>query len=146
MSQDAIISRLHGSIQLAARDLLYRADAEGIRLVITQGFRTYAEQDALYDKRPKVTNARGGDSWHNFGLAFDVAPLDAHGKPSWPEDMKLWTRIGEIGEAVGCEWGGRWKKPDLPHFQHRGGLTLAAARLGERPRYNAGHVPEEFPL
>lgn len=151
MSQDEVISRLHGSIQLGARDLLYRADAEGIRLVITQGLRSMKEQARLYAQGrttpgPIVTNAPAGSSWHNFGLAIDVAPLDQWGKPHWPNDEALWTRIGEIGEAVGFEWGGRWPKPDRPHFQFRGGLTLNAARLGERPRYNVGQEPEEFPL
>lgn len=161
-SNVALIAQLHPTIQLAAADLLYRAEQEGIHLIITQGYRSSKDQADLWNKgrvtvgaharpgRPLgdiVTKAPPGFSWHEYRLAFDVAPADKEGNPHWPEDAALWLRIGELGEAVGLEWGGRWQTiVDRPHFQHRGGLTLAAARAGERPRYNAGEMPEEFPL
>jgi peptidoglycan L-alanyl-D-glutamate endopeptidase CwlK len=80
-----------------------------------------------------VTNARGGYSWHCFGRAFDVAeqgvtPYDL-GFPGPADDEPLWEKIGAIGESFGLEWGGRWKgRVDRPHFEHRGGFTLAQLR------------------
>jgi len=154
MTNEGFILLLHQSIQLSARDFLYRANEEGFDLQITQGLRTMAEQDALYSRGRTapgaiVTYARGGSSWHNFGLAFDVMFRGV----SWAEMngrqwLPKWMRIGEIGEAVGLEWGGRWTKPvDLPHFQWRGGLNLAQARAGERPAHGPFEGPhEEFPL
>ncbi len=80
-----------------------------------------------------MTKAPPGSSWHEFGLAFDVAVL-VDGKATWPNDRGLWEEIGELGEALGLEWGGRFKTIlDLPHFQRRGGLTLADVRAGKRP-------------
>lgn len=46
------------------------------------GIRTYDEQDALYNKRPRVTRARGGQSMHNFGLAADFC-LFRDGQDIW---------------------------------------------------------------
>ena len=56
--------------------------------------RTFAEQDALYAQGRtkgglKVTNAKGGQSYHNYGLAIDIVLLidkDKNGtyeKASW---------------------------------------------------------------
>ena len=84
-----------------------------------------------------VTNARGGQSWHNYKVAFDVVPL-VHGKPVWStsgNDFHTWETIGHIGKGVGLEWGGDWKFVDFPHFQATGGLTLADLQEGKQPKY-----------
>lgn len=65
---------------------------------------------------PYVTNACCGESWHNYGMAFDAIPL-CNGKPQL-KDKVLWERFGQRAEAVGLTWGGRWKNfVDLVHFQ-----------------------------
>ncbi|MEK4456343.1 M15 family metallopeptidase [Paenibacillus sp. FSL R10-2748] len=62
----------------------------GVWIVITQGLRTYAEQDALYaqgrngDKRPKVTKVRGGYSNHNFGFASGLEQSRRGSQETWP--------------------------------------------------------------
>jgi peptidoglycan LD-endopeptidase CwlK len=48
---------------------------KGVRLRFSHVYRTNEEQDKLYAKRPKVTNAKGGQSIHNYGLAFDIVIL-----------------------------------------------------------------------
>lgn len=137
-SQPFILA-LHESVRPMAQALLEQAWNEGIALVVTQGYRSLAEQDRLYQQGRTtpgaiVTNAPPGSSWHNFGLAFDVAILDSSGQPSWPNDTKLWSRIGQIGKAQGLSWGGDFKSfVDRPHFEHRGGLTLADVQAGARP-------------
>ena len=76
-----------------------------------------------------VTNAKGGYSWHNFGLAFDIVVLDALGKGDWNTSHPAWKRVGGLGKSVGLEWGGEWKQlKDLPHFQYTGGLSLSTCR------------------
>lgn len=102
---------------------------EGILLRVTHTLRTYAEQDRLYAQGrtapgPRVTAAPGGWSWHNHACAFDVCQ---QGPEPYPEDDEFWEKIGSLGENVGLEWGGRWKHPDRPHFQHVT-MTLAQAR------------------
>jgi peptidoglycan L-alanyl-D-glutamate endopeptidase CwlK len=119
-----------------ARDLcrkwLSRCLAEGIRVRVISGTRSHAEQAALYakgrtTKGPKVTNARPGYSWHNFGVAWDFVVFDAQGQPDW--NSPLMTRCGKIGEELGLEWGGSWSGfKDIPHLQLRTGLSLEQAR------------------
>lgn len=138
-----MISKLHPSIRPMAEALLRDAEAAGISLVITQGLRTNEEQARLYAQGRTapgkiVTYAPAGSSWHNFGLAFDVALL-RDGKPTWPNDLKLWARIGELGKAVGLAWGGDFPpvngkdRKDRPHFEHHPGVSLSQARAGQRP-------------
>jgi peptidoglycan L-alanyl-D-glutamate endopeptidase CwlK len=134
-----VIAKLHPSIQPMAQQTISEAWNQGIPLVVASGLRTYAEQQALFDQgRTKpgaiVTNSRPGDSWHNHGLAFDVAVLDASNKPTWPNDLSLWSKIGAIGKAQGLSWGGDWKGfVDRPHFEFHPGMTLADAKAGKRP-------------
>jgi len=108
--------------------------AEHIVIVFTQTFRTAAEQQALYDRGrsipgPRVTNAKPGYSWHEFRRAYDVA-IKSWGGDQTPKDLYdgPWDRVGELGEMAGMEWGGHWKRPDYPHFDHHGGKTLAQRR------------------
>ena len=73
-----------------------------------------------YGKR-KVTNAAPGESYHNYGLAFDAVPLRG-GKPVWSvddaEDFKLWKLMGSLAHDAGMEWGGDWRSfKDYPHCQ-----------------------------
>jgi D-alanyl-D-alanine carboxypeptidase/LysM domain len=106
----------------------------GLAILITQGLRTWEEQDALFAQGRTapgkiVTNARGGQSWHNFGLAFDIVVLDSLGKADWDTAHPGWSRAAAIGKSLGLEWGGDWSKfKDLPHFQRIGDLTLAVCR------------------
>lgn len=125
-------------VEQKVRAFIDACAAEGIDLLVTSTFRDYESQNELYAQgRTKpgkiVTNAKGGESFHNFQCAVDVVPL-RNGKPVWStsgEDGKLWNRIGEIGESVGLEWAGRWRTfREFAHFQYTAGLTLAQLREG----------------
>jgi peptidoglycan L-alanyl-D-glutamate endopeptidase CwlK len=126
------IATLLPAAQAKAREWLARCLSEGINVKVICGLRTYQEQAELYAKGrtapgPKVTNAKPGYSWHNFGVAWDFAVFDEQGQPQW--ESPLMERCGEIGESLGLEWGGRWKGiKDTPHLQLKTGLSLAEAR------------------
>ena len=102
--------------------LLKECAREGIYLIITEGFRTVAQQNALYAKgRTKpgkvVTNAKGSSysSQHMWGVAFDIAINDS--KRLY--DAGLIKKVAETAKSdkVGLGWGGDWKSfPDTPHF------------------------------
>ena len=104
--------------------------------------RTFEEQNELYAQgRTKagkiVTNAKGGESMHNFGLAVDIVLLvdkDKNGtfeSASWETNVDFdgdgiadWIEVVKIFKAHGWEWGGDWKFIDMPHFQKTFGKTL----------------------
>jgi hypothetical protein len=127
------LSELQPHVAKAAWKCVQQAEKEGIEVLITQGLRTYAEQDALYAQgRTKpgkiVTNARGGYSYHNFGLAFDIVLIE-NGNAVWTVNSK-WKRFAAICKANGFAWGGDWTSfKDYPHFEMTGGLSLAECRL-----------------
>lgn len=115
------------------RDLLITLmEAVGNPVKVTDEFRSVAEQDDLYAQgrtRPGaiVTNAKGGDSFHNWRCAFDVAFVKGNGiSYDGP-----WEMLGKVGEAIGLEWGGRWTGfTDKPHFQFSAGYALEDFKAG----------------
>jgi peptidoglycan L-alanyl-D-glutamate endopeptidase CwlK len=115
------------------------AAAPEVTVLVTQGLRTYAEQDALYAEGRTapgkiVTNARGGQSNHNFGTAYDVVPIDANGQPIWNTSDSAWSTIETIGKGLGLEWGGDFTSiHDIPHWQLTGGVSLAEMRSLYKP-------------
>lgn len=115
------INRLHPKIRANAFRFVADARRQGINLIVTSSLRTIEEQNELYKQgRSKpggiVTNAKGGTSYHNYGLAIDVVEI-RDGKAIWNGD---WDKIAKIGKANGFEWGGDFKSfVDRPHFQLR---------------------------
>jgi peptidoglycan L-alanyl-D-glutamate endopeptidase CwlK len=129
------VGALHPLLADRARTMLASCAEAGLALLVTQGLRTWDEQDALYAQGRTtpgriVTNARGGESYHNFGLAFDILVLDAMGKADWDPAHPGWRQAAGVGKSLGLEWGGDWQSiKDQPHFQYTGGLTLEACRV-----------------
>lgn len=122
-----------------AKQFIAAAKKEGIDVLVTSTYRDGESQNAIYAQgRTKpgriVTNARAGQSWHNYRLAFDVVPI-VNGKAMW-NDLRTFKRLGELGKSVGLEWAGDWKSfKELAHFQWTGGLTLAQLRAGKTPAF-----------
>jgi len=127
------IDDLQPVVAAMCREFIKRCDEAGIDVIITSTLRTMEEQAALYAQGrtkagPRVTNAKPGQSWHNWGCAFDYVPIK-NGKADW-NNILTFAKCGEIAEAVGLEWGGRWKMKDYPHCQFTGGNTLAQFQNG----------------
>ncbi|MER2293971.1 MAG: M15 family metallopeptidase [Desemzia incerta] len=127
-------------VKESALELINRAYKEGIYVQISSGFRSFTDQNALYAQgRTKsgniVTNARGGYSNHNFGLAVDYFLVSDDGsKALWTVNDK-WKRVAAIGKELGFSWGGDWESfPDYPHLEMTGGLSTAQLRAGQKPR------------
>lgn len=126
------LATLIPSLQRAAREWLRNralpwAEKNGLTLKIISGTRSYAEQNALYAKRPKVTNAAGGYSNHNFGIAFDIGLFK--GGEYLTKDTQYDALYKACGVPGGCLWGGSWSFHDAPHYQlARWGSTTAAVR------------------
>lgn len=129
------ITDLDPKLQPYCRAHVAACKKEGIELLVTSTWRDIEAQDALYAigrttqmNRKPVTNAKGGQSWHNYRVAYDTVPLIG-GKAVW-NDNRLWRDIIRLGKALGLEAGADWTSfPDKPHFQLKPvGMTLARAR------------------
>jgi peptidoglycan L-alanyl-D-glutamate endopeptidase CwlK len=126
------IATLLPLVQPVARMLVQKAAANGIEIKVISGLRSYEEQEALYARGrtqpgPKVTNARGGFSNHNFGIAFDVGVFSGS---RYLGSSPKYKAVGVLGQELGLEWGGNWTTiVDEPHFQLR---PAWAADISER--------------
>ena len=134
---DGKIKTLHPKLRpIASRFINEVQKRLGHKLRITDGYRTFAEQDKLYAQGRttagnKVTNAKGGQSYHNYGLAFDTY-FTENGKVTFKKAIT--SEVAKIGEELGLEWGGRWTSlKDMPHFQLTKGTTSQLLAL-----HNAG--------
>jgi peptidoglycan L-alanyl-D-glutamate endopeptidase CwlK len=118
------MTKLYPNLQAKVQVLIENAHKKGLDVWIVQGMRTIEQQNELYEqgrtkgkKGKTVTNAKGGESYHNYGLAVDVV---FHGSEPYGESHN-WKALGEAGKEAGLEWGGGWKSfPDRPHFQISG--------------------------
>lgn len=122
-------------VKTKAEAFIAACAAQGIDVLITSTYRDAESQNALYAQGRtapgnRVTNAKAGQSWHNWRCAFDFVPI-INGKAQW-SDPALFKRCGEIAESVGLEWAGRWKTfTEMAHCQYTGGLTLADFQAGK---------------
>jgi peptidoglycan L-alanyl-D-glutamate endopeptidase CwlK len=136
---DTRIQSLHPELRAQAAAFVNRVEAElGVQVRVTSGLRTFAEQTALYNQGRTtpgniVTNAPAGRSYHNYGLALVVVPMNAQGQPVW--DSPHWDAIGQIGKQMGFEWGGDFRSfVDRPHFQ----MTFGNSTSQLLSLYNSG--------
>lgn len=125
--------------QELARQFLSRAKANmpNCSVRIISGTRTYAEQDQLYKKgrygssERKVTNARGGQSNHNFGIAWDVG-IFKDGKYLTGDskaEIKIYKDLAAVALSDDLEWGGDWTSfVDMPHYQRKLDVPLKQIR------------------
>lgn len=141
MTVSRAISDLHPELQSLCKQFLRSAEEKKIGVIITCTYRSSEEQNRLYamgrttishvgvtPARPLgriVTNAKGGQSAHNFEIdgkpaskAWDFVPM-LGGKPVWDENSPLWQALGKIATDLGLNWygspGSRFK--EFPHVQ-----------------------------
>ena len=140
------IVALHPVVEAKTNELVAEADKIGISVLVTDGFRSHEEQNALYargrtTKGPIVTHVRGGASYHNYGLAVDFALLTPKGQAIW--DLEYdgndngepdWDEVVAIAKRLGFSWGGDWRGfKDYPHLQMDFGYSIQELMRGHRP-------------
>lgn len=129
------VDDLHPKVAEMCRAFISACDKAGYPVVITSTYRDAEFQNSLYAKGRTtagaiVTKAKGGQSMHNWQVAFDFVPIDSNGKAKW-NDEAAFKACGKIAEGLGLEWGGSWKFRDMPHCQFTGGLTIADFQAGK---------------
>ena len=148
------LATLHPIVKVMVRRTLIQGKQAGLKFGIHMATRTITYQDELYhqgrtlqngvwvitNRDLVVTNAAGGRSWHNYGLAVDFV-FDGSPKPgyqwTWDDNIDTnkdgkddWGQVGVIAEANGLTWGGRWRPPeapvDRPHVQYHNGVDTVS--------------------
>jgi len=139
MIKSRSLDDLQPRVRDLARQWIANCAADGIDILIVSTYRDAQAQDAEYAKGrtlngivtpgPITTGVMGGASMHNWRVAIDFCPIEG-AKCAW-NDKAAFLRAGEIAEALGFEWGGRWSTLiDLDHIQYTGGLKLAELQAG----------------
>ncbi len=145
MTEEEKLKLLYPPFAEQVRRLLELLRLNSLPFYVFMTLRTFAEQDALYAQgRTKpgkiVTNACGGDSWHNYGLACDLVLDGMVDKPGiqWSWDIRAdlnrdgandWKQMAELAKTLRLEAGYFWKTfPDAPHVQNRYGLSLVECK------------------
>lgn len=147
MGEDADLpTGLHPIVEEKKNELLDQTAAIDIDVVITDETRSIERQNELYEQGRSasgniVTNARGGESYHNYGLAIDYALVDDNGDIIW--DIHYdgndngdadWFEVADLAKELGFEWGGDWENfRDYPHLQMDFGLSIHQLQRGMRP-------------
>ncbi|HET6625076.1 MAG TPA: M15 family metallopeptidase [Nocardioidaceae bacterium] len=132
------LDRLQAEPRARALKLYADAETHGLGIFIVSGLRTFPEQAGLYAQgRSKpgkiVTNAKPGQSYHNFGLAFDFAVMK-NGSLVWDPGHPDWKAFVRMGKKSGFSWGGDWTSfKDYPHLQWADAPGLATLR-GDFPQ------------
>ncbi|MEW6738126.1 MAG: M15 family metallopeptidase [Acidobacteriota bacterium] len=136
---DTNINHLQPSFQAKVEQWLKLLKANGIEIKITETLRSFERSAELYAQGrngrpgPIVTNAKPGQSLHNFGLAVDCYPI-VNGKPvtdfdRYPHLMDVMKKAAQLAAQCSIEWGGNWLRfRDLPHFQDKDAPALTICR------------------
>ena len=145
------LNAVHPQLASRVRQLATMLAAEDIFIAVAQGLRTIAEQDALFakgrdasgeivNKGQIVTNARGGQSWHNFGLAVDCYPLEVNAVGiDWNPQHPAWKQMEQLGVSLGMTSGANWiRLVDAPHFQLTGRFPEGAPTEEVNELYKSG--------
>ncbi|WCN37424.1 M15 family metallopeptidase [Aneurinibacillus uraniidurans] len=133
-------ANLHPTVRQKAWDAIFALWQQGIYVLIAQGYRSIAEQNDLYAQgRTKpgkiVTNARGGQSYHNYGLAIDFALYTKDGKDvTWDDSSAEWKQVVQVFKSKGFAWGGDFRTfKDTPHFEMTFGYRYSQLQSGQVP-------------
>jgi peptidoglycan L-alanyl-D-glutamate endopeptidase CwlK len=125
---EAMLAKVNPELANRIRAAAEVLAANSTFLLVVSGLRTGPEQDALYAQGRTapghiVSNARAGQSMHNYGLAVDIVPYlqGETGTLNWSANTPQFRAMVAALEARDLVWGGSWKSfPDDDHFQMPG--------------------------
>lgn len=131
------IQTLQPAFQARVYAWLNDCRAAGIEPIVVEGLRTYERQRDLYAKGrtapgSRVTNAKPGQSYHNFGLAVDAYPRTAEDDPDFDFDPSApaWQKVVALAKGRDLAWGGDWRSfKDYPHFEMAKAPSLIMCRM-----------------
>jgi hypothetical protein len=134
------LNTMHPQMRAAVTEQVRAMFLAGHPVVVTECFRSNEEQERLYAQGRTtggdiVTHARGGSSFHNYGLACDIVPVDINGSPVWRTGVNgtSFETIRGYMRNAGVRTIGDW---DKPHYE----MPISMRALRQLPdRDNDGY-------
>ena len=151
---DGHLANLNMNPEFVARvnGMIEQLRGEGFDIRVMSGFRTFREQRERFEQGRTatgsiVTDFEEGHSWHNYGLAADMALNDDDGNSAWPEESSpYWQRLGDVAVAHGVIWGGVFGYPDHLEFHPGYGTNEAVLFVEDFESYGLDAVWERIDL
>lgn len=141
------MNELLPKVQEATNLWLKELGKQGLKVKILSTYRAKEEQDKLYaqgrtEKGNIVTYAKGGQSFHNYRVALDFAPLNDKGVINW-DDIELFKKCGEIARQLGFTT--LWEINDYGHIQWTAGYTITDFQNGntDMRKFGVEEIKEE---
>jgi hypothetical protein len=144
------VMTLHHEFQPIVSHWLMMMEAEARYPLITDARRTFAEQEKLYAQGrtsddPRVTNARAGQSFHNYGLAIDYVDLGVNVRFEAEDYAHTnYSRGAELARSLGMIDGFSWVHADRPHIEWHPGMTPRDASTLASFADHDGFLPIDF--
>lgn len=125
-AQEKFIQTLHPVAQDSFRQLIFNVEKQTpFSVQITSAYRSFTEQARVQKENqamvPPKPAANPGSSYHNYGLAIDIALYSKTVEGltySFNKSVQQWNQTGvvAIGDKLGLRWGGTFGTPDVVHF------------------------------
>lgn len=119
----SLIAQLHPKVRKDFQDFIEECESVfNVTIRVVSAIRTMEEQEKIYAQGrtapgPIVTKAPPGSSYHNWGLAVDIAPLLPSGEVDYKYDQGRWVNIAS---QFNITWGGSWTGfKDLDHWENK---------------------------
>jgi len=110
------VEALHPDLQKKIKAILKEMAGKKKPMFLFEGPRSWEQQDEYYAEG-NITNARGGQSYHQYCLAADLIFV---GK-KWNAPYEWWEEFGKVAKKHNLIWGGDWEGfRDRPHVELRG--------------------------
>jgi len=114
------LDRLYPKFRSLVVQLIEGCQAEGIKVSVRESYRSPERQQAIYNAAKGTgTNAEAFQSWHQYGLAVDLAPV-VDKQAGISSDREALARINDVNVRLGLNlrWGGNFKSfYDGWHFE-----------------------------
>lgn len=111
------LSKLNESFRRKVDRWLEEVDALGIKIFVTESFRSAEDQEAAFKKGTSFLDGVTKLSQHQLGRAVDIAfDKEVYGE-LYPKDMTLWRKVADVAKKYKIDWGYDLWNFDKPHFQ-----------------------------
>lgn len=140
------LDQLYPKFRDLVAQLIAGCAEDGIKVSVRETFRTPQRQQKIFDlAKGTGTNAEAFQSWHQYGLAVDLAP-ESDKQAGVSSDREALARINDVNVrlGLGLRWGGNFRSfYDGWHFEKPTSWINLKTALSFVQKYGAGGYLKE---